>query len=205
MKRIYGRLVAPQWDEGAVEVLDENNIKDIRFHWLNESLKQLKASGIYFHHGLDVGARNGPASFIMKHYTDAVDAIELHKESCDALEEKFKGEVKVINQAFGTWKPDGYKYDVIAMFEVLEHLQDPFYAIEVAYDLLENGGFLFMSTPEQDGAFGINDNNHDHYWTATAQSIISRMFYDDRRWKVMQVMVPDKNIIHVMVQKRVVI
>jgi 2-polyprenyl-3-methyl-5-hydroxy-6-metoxy-1,4-benzoquinol methylase len=205
MKRIYGRINAPQWDEGEVEELDEKNIAGFRFPWLDSSLKQLKSMGIYFHHGLDVGARNGPASAVMLQYVDAIDAIELHKQSCDVINSKFNKDntrIKVINSAFGKWSPDDYKYDVIVMFEVLEHMQDPFYAVEIAYDLLENGGYLFITTPEQDGVFGVNDNNHDHYWTATAQSIVGRVFYDDRRWKIIQIIVPDKNIIYVVAQKR---
>ena len=203
MKRIHGRIQVPQWDEGEVGILDENTIGDFRFKLLNDTLKFFTDSGIHFHHGMDVGARNGPATYIMSHYVDKIDAVELHPQSCDALRAKFGDKVQVINQLFGSWKPDTYKYDILVMFEVIEHMQDPLYAIETAYDLLENGGFLFLSTPEQDGKYGVNDNNHDHYWTATVQSIISRLFYDDRHWKILIASVSDGNIIHIVATKRV--
>ena len=39
------------------------------------------------------------------------------------------------------------QYDVILLFEVLEHTSNPFFAIENIYSRLKDGGILYLTTP----------------------------------------------------------
>ncbi len=41
-------------------------------------------------------------------------------------------------------------FDVIIMYDLLEHLQDPISDVKIAYDLLKKGGVLFILSPNDD-------------------------------------------------------
>jgi 2-polyprenyl-3-methyl-5-hydroxy-6-metoxy-1,4-benzoquinol methylase len=107
--------------------------------------------------------------------------------------------MNVRNTTFEEFKPD-HLYDVICAFEILEHTRDPMFCIEKIYDMLETGGHVFISVPEEHGTFGVNDKNPFHYWTATTQSLISTLFYDDRKWHIVQ-MFEETGLIHLLVRK----
>ena len=53
------------------------------------------------------------------------------------------------------------KYDIIIMGDVLEHVSDPISAMNKAYELLENDGALWISTPNFDSAFSIAVGHND--------------------------------------------
>ena len=101
----------------------------------------------------------------------------------------------VHNTTFEEFKPIT-SYDVIIASEVLEHTKDPLFCIEKIYDMLEIGGYLFMTVPEEHGCFGLKDKNRWHYWVSTVQSLMEVMFNDDSKWHVKQCFEQD-DVIHV--------
>jgi 2-polyprenyl-3-methyl-5-hydroxy-6-metoxy-1,4-benzoquinol methylase len=44
-------------------------------------------------------------------------------------------------------------FDIVTMFDVIEHVPDPIADMRVAYDLLKPGGLFILSTPNIDGLF----------------------------------------------------
>ena len=79
-------------------------------------------------------------------------------------------------------------------------MRDPLFFVEKVYDLLEIGGYFFLSVPEQSGVFGISDKNRYHLWTATAQSVMFTLFHSDQKWHVVQIF-EISGILHFMVRK----
>lgn len=56
----------------------------------------------------------------------------------------------------GDWRGAGYapgSFDVITMFDVIEHLPDPMAELRAVLPLLKPGGLLLQSTPDIDGLF----------------------------------------------------
>ena len=53
------------------------------------------------------------------------------------------------------------KYDVIIMGDVIEHVSDPVIAIKKAYNLLNDGGALWISTPNFESAFSAVAEHDD--------------------------------------------
>jgi 2-polyprenyl-3-methyl-5-hydroxy-6-metoxy-1,4-benzoquinol methylase len=55
------------------------------------------------------------------------------------------------------------KYDAVVLFEILEHLQDPEYAIKKCFELLNDGGSVYISTPstEHIGITLHKENPHE--------------------------------------------
>ena len=56
----------------------------------------------------------------------------------------------------GDWRTAGYdpaSFDVITLFDVIEHLPDPRRELEALLPLLKPGGMLLQSTPDIDGLF----------------------------------------------------
>jgi 2-polyprenyl-3-methyl-5-hydroxy-6-metoxy-1,4-benzoquinol methylase len=185
-----------------------------RFQWANALIDNSIKNGFYYRRCLDIGAYNGRMSIIMakKRWgsdvknTVAVDAVELFKNAYDALVEssdilrKNGFNMTAHNIKFEDYETDKL-YDVIFAFEVLEHMQDPLFCIEKMYDMLDIGGDLFITVPEERGAYGLSDKNNFHYWTSTVQSMVSVLFYDDRKWAIKDI-TEQVGLIHLHAKKK---
>jgi SAM-dependent methyltransferase len=223
MKRIIGRKMVDDqtkvYGSFKVQTLNLELVDDaasaFRFRWASDIIDTLRASGLITTRALDIGTHNAfMAAIIAKKSlnpddpdspTTIVDAIESHNESYIAAanlaqQARNKGlKLDVHNVTFDDFNTES-TYDVITAFEILEHTKDPMFFIEKVYDLLEIGGHLLLTVPEEHGRFGLGDKNCWHYWTATVQSVISTMFYDDRKWRIKQCFDHD-TLLHLMVQK----
>jgi hypothetical protein len=223
MKRIIGRSIIDDYDiYGAgykvqpvnFDLID-NNAVHFRYRWTVDIIQNLRDASVITYNALDIGSHDGTlGAMIAKMVIDPgvpgsnsphVDVVESYPNSviaCESLakvvrERGFKMDVH--NTTFEEFKPK-VKYDIITAFEVLEHTKDPFFCIEKIYEMLEIGGRVLISVPEEHGFFGITDKNPFHLWTATAQSLLSTLFYDDRKWHVEQ-MFDQTGILHVCVKK----
>lgn len=220
MKRIVGRKMVDnqigQYGDDKVNPIVIDVIPTQapwRFGWALDTINTLKAEGSLCYNMLDVGTYNGLLPFFVSQCkvsdvttgTISVDAIEAHKLAYDAAETMAKSlrdrglKINIYNRTFEEYKTEK-TYDIITAFEILEHMKDPFFCLEKMYDLLEIGGYLMISLPEQNGVFGLRDKNPFHYWTSTVQSVVMTMFHDDRKWRIRE-MGDHGGLIHVLVQK----
>lgn len=226
MKRIQGREflnneeIHKRYGDFAVKTVNfdliDPNAVQLRFKWTVEAIQSLRSRGIVTYSMLDIGSHDGILGAMVASMkidpedpcsnSPAVDAIESYPPAYNASNELaevvrgrgFKMDVHKVD--FESFVPTR-KYDVVTAFEVIEHTKDPMFCIEKIYDLLEIGGHVFLSVPESHGIFGLSDKNPFHMWTATAQSLISTLFYDDRKWHIKQ-MFEHNNLMHVMAMKR---
>lgn len=60
--------------------------------------------------------------------------------------------------------PENKKYDIISMGDVIEHLDNPKKGLEKAYNLLNNNGVLWISTPNYKSAFNILHKMNTAMW-----------------------------------------
>ena len=184
---------------------------NFRFIWALDLIDNLRHAGSVCYNLLDVGTHDGLLSLLAASKTTDgtatihVDSIEAHSESFTAASEmaasarKIGLDINVHNIFFEEYKTQTV-YDIIIAFEILEHTKDPMFCIEKMYELLEIGGHLLITLPEESGSFGVRDKNPFHYWTSTIQSTIFTLFSDDRKWHVKQVF-EQGDLIHVFAQK----
>jgi 2-polyprenyl-3-methyl-5-hydroxy-6-metoxy-1,4-benzoquinol methylase len=229
MKRIVGRRFHDNQtaEYGAFNVPKVNfDLLDInavlfRFRWASENIDNLRASGIMTYNLLDIGTFNGVMAALAAKKpltpedglqpsihagtTIAVDALEAHKESYEVAEDlakqvRAKGfKMTVHNTTLDEFEPEKL-YDVVTCFECLEHMKDPLFAIEKIYSMMEIGGHLMITVPEERGRFGLTDKNQWHYWSSSAQSLLSVLFYDSRKWHV-KLLFEHDDLIHMLVKK----
>lgn len=218
MKRIVGRKMAPnQTDDYPTCKIPSLNIDVLpialpfRFRWASEVIDGFTKSGTMCRNFLDIGTYDGHLAVIVaaKHFVEtetiAVDAIEAHISCFKAAEMLAKTaterglKMKVHNVRFENYETN-IVYDIITAFEFLEHTVDPLFCIEKIYELLEIGGHLMLTVPEESGKYGLSDNNRLHHWTSTVQSLVF-MFHDDRKWKIKSVF-EEGGLLHALIQKR---
>ena len=218
MKRIVGRKMGlDQTNEYPSYKVLPLNIDALptgmpfRFRWASDIIDDLKKSGVMCRNFLDIGAYDGYLAAVVakKRFIEteviSVDAVEAHKSCFESAEILAKSatskglKLKIHNVRFEDYKTDTV-YDIITAFEVLEHTLDPLFCIEKIYELLEIGGHLMLTVPEESGKYGLSDNNRLHHWTSTVQSLVF-MFHDDRKWKIKSVF-EEGGLLHALIQKR---
>jgi len=224
MKRIIGRpLMDNQVDDYSktVEIPeitpDGIDIKRLvfRFQWANDIMDSNIRKGLYYRRFLDVGAYDGELSMVAAlkttgHNTSETiiaDAVEPFKPAYDAavrVSEIMRSRgfhINAHNVTFEDYKTDNL-YDIICAFEFLEHTKDPLFCVEKMYDLLQIGGELLITVPEERGKYGLEDRNPYHYWASTIQSLTSMMFHEERKWRIQSIFIHD-DLIHAHIKKAV--
>lgn len=109
----------------------------IAIHRMDEIMKYKKSG-----HILDVGCANG--AFVHHAYHRGFRAMGIDMaDATGEIEHCYVG--SLINHTLG----DKYDYkDVITMYDVIEHFNDPVDQLELAWDILKNGGLLVIEAPD---------------------------------------------------------
>ena len=107
---------------------------------------------------LDIGCASGEFVELSKESFDS-EGVEINKRTAET------GKKKGLKINIGTvYSINGkQKYDVITMFQVIEHLTNPKITIKKVNDLLKSGGYLYIETPNMGGAsFKFLRERHTH-------------------------------------------
>lgn len=95
---------------------------------------------------LEIGPSIGLFAYLAKQEGFDVEAIEMDPACCKFLNEKIKiptTETKNIAQ----YCQNKHYYDAVVLWQVIEHLEDPWSDLKSIVSALSNNGFLFISTP----------------------------------------------------------
>jgi SAM-dependent methyltransferase len=98
---------------------------------------------------LDIGCASG---FFLSHAADAgwdVTGIEPNESLCEVARKKLASHGEVHCAALENAQLDG-GYDVITLWDVLEHVTDPLAFLRTCRQLLAPGGHLFLNVPDLD-------------------------------------------------------
>ena len=114
----------------------------LNYRWLKKGILNSKRyiKGVC----LDIGSGNSPYKKYLINQIDeyiAVDKQETHKHMFSNSKEKFK-DADIKNLPF----KDNYA-DTILLTQVLEHIDDPFKALDEVYRVLKKDGILILSVP----------------------------------------------------------
>jgi len=108
---------------------------------------------------LDVGCGDGVFLKEAQRLGFEVYGIDFDKKSVEVAKSKFGlvNTFAVSLEEFMTWRPDQFKFDIITIFEVLEHQDDPRGFLEKIKKLLKPGGYLAGSVPNRERVFADKD------------------------------------------------
>ncbi len=100
---------------------------------------------------LDIGCSTGLFLDLARKKGFDVSGIEFSPDSAHFAREHFGltvtgGDIRALDAASGL-------YDVVTMFDVIEHVPDPLSDMRAIYDRLKPGGLFVVSTPNIDGLF----------------------------------------------------
>ena len=110
---------------------------------------------------LEVGIGCGEMLAVALEMGYDVSAVEICKEDCENISGALGVDIKWCD--FLKYETSD-KYDVIIMGDVLEHVGKPIDALKKAYELLNNGGVLWLSTPNYESAFSRMRKFADPMW-----------------------------------------
>lgn len=125
-------------------------IKDIPTNRLEAAIKFITE---YFQKGsiLEIGAGNGDIAYSLQHHDLKFDKYYLNEisESRKKLLQKYFNNDKFEIVDFNIENGNNFnnKVDAIIMIALIEHLIDPITALENCYNLLNDGGFIYIDTP----------------------------------------------------------
>lgn len=117
---------------------------------------QLRAGGRL----LDVGASTGVFLNEMRHYGAwTLAGVELNEQAARYARNTFQLEMFVGQIENAPWSPSSF--DVVTLWDVLEHLPEPASALKKIRDLLTPDGYLIMSVPNGDS---VDAKLFGRYW-----------------------------------------
>lgn len=99
---------------------------------------------------LDIGSGVGTLDMFVSSRVNSVDSIEISKKATDLIKSNKAllniKNIKVINSSFERFSTHK-KYQLIFMFEVLEHLRSDTAALRKVFDLADKSSYFIMSVP----------------------------------------------------------
>ena len=99
---------------------------------------------------LDIGCSTGKLIYHLKNMGWSVAGIEIN---ADAVGIAKKNNLDVRSGELEVGQYQKCSFDVIIMGDVLEHVRSPRYILALAFDLLREGGILFINTPNAKNGF----------------------------------------------------
>ena len=111
---------------------------------------------------LEVGSGVGEFAGVALEMLYQVDCIEIRSYYAKVLEQKLK--IQVSRCDFLNFKSNK-TYNVLVMGDVIEHFSDPLKALQKAYELLDEEGILWLSTPNFKSAHTRLLDQADPMWS----------------------------------------
>jgi ubiquinone/menaquinone biosynthesis C-methylase UbiE len=144
-------------------LIDENDYR------LNNLLRYMPVQGKRF---LDVGAGNGVVCLRMKNKFEEVHAADHDPVLVKSLIEKGIDAKKLDASKIHTLDRS---YDVIALMDILEHLEDDQACLESCYSTIIPGGKIFITAPAFPCLFGYRDKKYYHYRRYKMNELIDKV------------------------------
>lgn len=130
-----------------------------RLHRLSPFLSQWNGKRV-----LEIGCAAGGTLAVLKRKGASVTGVEISEEACQVAMDQFG--LEVINSSMESVQLPKGSFDVIMMYDVLEHLQNPGSALEGICRLLVNNGYFALTVPNFDRYFseGLDWPGFQGYW-----------------------------------------
>lgn len=119
-------------------------------------------------HILDAGCGLGEDIPLLSRFGQ-VTAIDAKAEAVAAVRERYP-QVRAFHSALEDWTPDR-QYDMVAAFDILEHIPDDRKAMQVISDCLRPGGFLVGTVPAFRQLWSRHDERLGHHRRYTRREL----------------------------------
>jgi SAM-dependent methyltransferase len=110
---------------------------------------------------LDAGCGTGGNLRMLQQF-GTVTGLELEPAALEQAKKRTGGSVRLLQGGIPEGLPKGEQFDVITMFDVLEHLDDPVGAIKALKDLLTPSGQLVITVPAFQFLWSKHDDLNHH-------------------------------------------
>jgi ubiquinone/menaquinone biosynthesis C-methylase UbiE len=109
---------------------------------------------------LNVGASTGQSTLLLQPYGEVV-SVEKDHDTCQFLKTNFQ--LQVVQASAEALPFDNDAFDVVCVFDVIEHIQEDSLAISELYRVCKKGGVLYCTVPAFDFLFSDHDKINHHY------------------------------------------
>ena len=144
---IFSEFINKKFESNYRDVLDDLYIAQIKnkklyFKNIVEKLSHIIKND---HDVLELGSYYGAFGSQIKDKVKTYVGVELSSHACDYARNKFYLDIKNTN-IYDFFEKNENKYDIIFMFDVLEHLDDPDSVLNICSKNLKENGVLIFST-----------------------------------------------------------
>lgn len=131
---------------GYVDYVAERSTKHAQYAHIAAEIRSFLPPGGATPRLLEIGC--GFGYFLDEAFEEGftVEGVEFNPHAARRLRRKFA--FPIHSGAFEDMEFPAASFDAIAMFDVIEHLRDPFTCLDRVYDSLAPGGLLVVSTPD---------------------------------------------------------
>ena len=127
-----------------------------------------------FQSGIDLGTGGGSLLGLLREFIAKVEVLEPDEKIAQSLKIKYRDEVEVLVSTLENFN-SSKKYQIVSLFDVLEHIEDDVRALEKIHSLLEPGGYIVLTVP----AFRFLWSNHDvragHFRRYTKRVLVQKL------------------------------
>ncbi len=103
---------------------------------------------------LDIGCGTGEFLFVASGMGYDVEGIDFNKNAITFAKQKLGLSNVFATNLYDFLKDKKERYDIVTIFEVIEHVSDPGTFIDLARSALKKGGLLVISTPNRERYWG---------------------------------------------------
>lgn len=173
--------MAKSWQE---QIFDVSIRKKEKWLWAQQQLQRYVKPSLRC---LDVGSGVGTLSMLQERIGGTWEFTETDQAAAQETARVVRGKVHVVD-IYSEVLPRN-AYDIITIFDVIEHVTDPVAFLRRAHALLAPGGHIILTTPADEGAyyfwrrlaqrlFGIDKTAHGHIVEGFSQKELGRLTQD---------------------------
>lgn len=110
---------------------------------------------------LDIGCGTGGMIPVLSEH-GRVTAVDGAEQAIEYSRQRYARIAELIRVDFPDQMPPGKNYDLVTLFDVLEHLEDDGQALKLVHDLLAEGGTLLVTVPAHPFLWSPHDEINRH-------------------------------------------
>ena len=147
---IFSEYISSNLEAAYINVKDEKYIQQIPFKkkYFNLFFSKIKSFLNKNHKVLEIGSYYGILGNIIKPHVKNYTGLELSKHAAEYSRKNFK--LNITNEPLSKFLEKNVLFDVIIMNDVIEHLDNPFNAMNLIEKKLESNGILIFTTFNMD-------------------------------------------------------
>tara|TARA_B100000965_G_scaffold369910_1_gene357643 strand:- start:300 stop:1214 length:915 start_codon:yes stop_codon:yes gene_type:complete len=151
---IFSEFCSSKFENNYKDVIDPQYIDQIKNKklYFENLIKKLSDQIKNTDNVLEIGSYYGAFGSQIKEKVNSYKGIELSKYASDYAQKEFKLDISN-NNIYDFFQSNDKKFDIIFMFDVIEHLDDPNLVLKICSENLNKNGRLIFSTMNMNSIF----------------------------------------------------